>query len=548
MYGSFSREGGGRGPAEGAYYDTVDEMVWESDSNPASASGNIGLERRQNGRFGNDDSSEAQRWRRRSDTDNLPIDLTGLVLCASAVITVMVVTAFVFDTTGRGGSLSAPAQNRTHHGQEHIPKHPPSIHLPSDFLDAAAPRLPPPNKRGVFVRPSHPEVQLNGRHLLNGSELVADWSGTRIYLEFSESEHVWVDMLPANLSRSYSQNERYWCPHYAELFKRMNPPNSPSQCPYWYDVWEAYVDGDHTATIYLNYTQSEIRNKAKLSIRGIATGLERKLRHRLMLYKRTGPKKGGTVVRGIILDTGAKIHRQSTHNYIPGRRIEVLGASEEDGECALGKPSDFYATNLESSLVSYGTILGNYFGADVNYVCMGSEGIVLAGKPESAPYIDYYRRTLYGVRDVALDWNSSRFKADVVLVANGITDWGNVKDYKSLLPRFAQAFAELLATIRSQYPLAWIVLVPWKEQQIEGMHAGLDLYQNRLRSQADDTDADDRVILQVLDQSKWPQSYRGCENHPGPLGHKDYAKQIAPTIESLLGWQPTLLDSYMFNR
>eukprot|EP00467_Chlorarachnion_reptans_P001276 CAMPEP_0114493556 /NCGR_PEP_ID=MMETSP0109-20121206/4171_1 /TAXON_ID=29199 /ORGANISM="Chlorarachnion reptans, Strain CCCM449" /LENGTH=554 /DNA_ID=CAMNT_0001670513 /DNA_START=61 /DNA_END=1725 /DNA_ORIENTATION=+ len=533
MYGSFS--------TDNETYDTGDEMILAQDDgdgrgnikSPPTPGIVLNHYARSQGRATGSNHNGRSNRDITSSRHSRPsaMSLSNITLCAALAILLLIIASLMFG--GEEAGLIG------HHGPHPMPTFP-NIVLPQ-FKDIdGATVSPPPQEKRHFVRLSDPRIGIHGRHLLSSTgQLRADWSATRIVVEFSNTRAVWADIRSANMSKAYSQNESYWCPHYKHLYQTMHAENGPSECPYWFDVWDVYVDGAHVSTLKLNTLNSQIEADPSLAIRTLFVFDKAHMdvalnatwdntTHTLVLFKRTGPKKGGTLLSGLIFDKDAVVH-QARNPYLKGRRIEILGASEENGECALGTKKDFYATMLESSVVGYGTLLGEYFQADYNYVAMGSEGIVLAAKPDSAPYLKYYTRTLYSWPNPA--WNFSSFEADAVLVANGITDWGNVKDPSSLLPRFAQNFAQLLQSIRDHYPKAWIMLVPWKEQQIKGMTAGLAEYQ-QTRSGAKDM----KIIMQVLNQSKWPANYRGCENHPSPLGHLDYATQLAPTLQNLLGW------------
>ncbi|GAB5355419.1 hypothetical protein AAMO2058_000203800 [Amorphochlora amoebiformis] len=485
-----------------------------------------------------------------------PINLANLVLGIASGLSILTIGVLVYAGTenhvripfyspgnGRGSTNGNPD---THRHTQGIPQgRMIPIELP-EYTSVEPPKVSYPTD-GEFVTAVNDKLGVHGRHAKSGKKIIADWSATRIFLEFSGSTNVWADLRSANLTKYYSQKEEFWCPHYAKLYQRLNATNS-AYCPYWFDVWDAYVDGKHTGTIRVDVSNEEIKKDPAKAIRAIASGLSKDQKHTLMLFKRTGPKKGGTIFGGFILAKGAKIH-QANNPYRPNRRIEILGASEENGECALGVKSDFYSSLLESSVVSYGALLGEHFQADYHLTAMGSEGIVLASKPDSAPYLKYYKRTLYA--DAESSWNFTSFEADLVLVANGITDWGNVNNQTKFLPTFAEKFADLLEFVREQYPHAWIVMVPWKENQINGMKAGMEVYHARskqsiLNAASVPQNTDDRILLQVLKQENWPQIYRGCANHPGPLGHLNYALQIAPTIKDLLGWEVEYPDTPSF--
>uniref|UniRef100_A0A7S4DNI3 SGNH hydrolase-type esterase domain-containing protein n=2 Tax=Lotharella globosa TaxID=91324 RepID=A0A7S4DNI3_9EUKA len=449
-----------------------------------------------------------------------PVSCTTLLLGTTTLVGLLVVVILMYTDDGSEGNdtKNTPTSNRPAYIE---------LPTPSMYEDVASPSTQAvfeksPVSDFVDISPTHPNVQIHARSLTSpsGRSVTMDWSAARVFLEFEGSDVVLAHLQPANLS-AYSKNESFWCPHYKTLYERLHAANQPANCPVWFDVWEAYVDGNHTATLFLNTTQTTY---------ALAVGLDPSEKHFVTLFKRTGPKKGGTVFRGFGLRKGASVNKMLPR-YLPSRRLEVLGASEENGECALGTPKDFYSSTLESSVVSYGALLGEYFGADYRHSALGSAGLVLAAadKPDSAPYLDFYQRTLYSLPHHP--WNFKNFEADVVLIANGITDWGNTQSPDKFMPIFANALAELLHFVRSKYPNAWIILVPWKSIQIRGLTEGVLSYRNKAPN-------DTKIVMQVLDQSEWPLKYRGCANHPGPLGHLDYANQLVPVIAQLTGWEP----------
>mmetsp|Transcript_26834 Transcript_26834/g.47492 ORF Transcript_26834/g.47492 Transcript_26834/m.47492 type:complete len:322 (+) Transcript_26834:242-1207(+) len=315
-------------------------------------------------------------------------------------------------------------------------------------------------------------------------------------MEFSGSGAIWANLSAANLSSAYSRKEGYWCPLYQEKYIKLHAANQPALCPFWFDVWDVYIDKQHAATLRIDTLNADVEKQPLLAIRAAGVGLNKTKIHQIMLFKRTGPKKGGTSFGGFILENQARVHRFESE-YLPDRKIEILGASEENGECALGSRKDFYSSLLESSRVAYGSVLGDYFQADYHFVALGSADLVGGeplAKPDSGPFLKYYKRALYGVSGD--DWDFNSYIPNIVLIANGITDWQNGVGNNTLMPKFANNLAQLLTTLRKQYPETWILFVPWQAQQIRGVTAGVDLYQRQ------GANNDTKVVIQVDDLSR----------------------------------------------
>lgn len=265
---------------------------------------------------------------------------------------------------------------------------------------------------------------------------------------------------------------------------------------------------------------------------GLAAGT-----HVVELYKRTEPYLGVTQVLGFDFPGGGRLLAPPP---APTRRIEFLSDSTVNGygvegvgpNCPGGAPA-----LTHNSRRSMPQLVADAVNADLVLLAFSGKGIV---KNEAAGDTEVFDR-LYGrslPEDVASVWSFARYTPDVVVSVLGGTDYSPPTAANPTL--FAQKYDALVGRIRTNYPLAQIILAVGP-QLSDDFPVGFNTRSNVKNTMMGIVNArtgtgDTRIHFFEFAASTDASLVTACYYHANATFHEQMATAFLPFVKAKTGW------------
>ncbi len=179
-------------------------------------------------------------------------------------------------------------------------------------------------------------------------------------------------------------------------------------------------------------------------------------RHHLVITKRSEAAAGHVAFRGVKLAEGAKAWAPPAPDY--RMRMEFIGDSITVGACNEDGATDQWETRrTHNAVLSYATLTGKAFGADVRNIAVSGMGIVIGYVPMKAG--ETWDRIYPRADSPAADLKS--WQPDVVFVNLGENDDSFPKGHNLKFPggAYTAGYVSLVRSIRAAYPRAQIVIL-----------------------------------------------------------------------------------------
>jgi len=257
----------------------------------------------------------------------------------------------------------------------------------------------------------------------------------------------------------------------------------------------------------------------------IASGLGAGM-HTVALYRQTEGPQGDSQLLAITVGGGGALVAPPD---APARLIEVIGDSISCGYGTLGTLSDSECFSTESHWDTYGAVAARALGADVSTIAMSGQGAYRnygGDMTNTLPMV--YKRAL--TNDATPAWDF-RTQPQAVIVNLGTNDISNGKGDPGA--PFESAYTGLLATVRAQYPDAWIVCI------IGPLLSGSDLttMQGHIRNSVNARVAAGDHQVELFDKIATQTSDKAaCQYHPDPAENQIMAGQIVTELKARLNW------------
>ena len=297
--------------------------------------------------------------------------------------------------------------------------------------------------------------------------------------------------------------------------------------------WDVSIDGVLQPKLVL-----ELGTKDYVLASGLAPGA-----HNVELYKRSETQNGFTRFRGYDFGNGTLLPPP-----LPAaRRIEIIGDSAPAafGIEGVGQgpdcPGPDWAARWQNFHKSFGALLGESFGADVNGTIYSGKGLVRniwRADLEVMPVV--YKRA--NPVDNTSVFDARAFVPDVIVVMIGGNDFafGQPEDNgPTPLPEFTQATRELVATFRTTARRAHVFLVlspsvsdaqPAGRNSRSSVETAFDTVANERRAAADPR------VYSVAPPMAAASELTGCNGHGSPAYHARIAQQLGVIIREKTGW------------
>jgi lysophospholipase L1-like esterase len=255
----------------------------------------------------------------------------------------------------------------------------------------------------------------------------------------------------------------------------------------------------------------------------LATGLTSDV-HTVELYRQTEGPQGQTQLTGLTTD-GALMDPPPG----PGRLIEVIGDSITCGYGDLGTLSDAECYTTESHWDTYESVAARMLGAEVSTIAGSGRGVIRNyGGDTIGTMPMVYGQTLTNVSTPLWDFH---IEPQAVVINLGTNDISNNKGDPG--DAFRDTYVDLLTTIRTNYPDAWIIGI------IGPLLSGTDLttIQGHIKDAVDIRTAagDQKVEYFGMIQTQTSDKF-ACQYHPNVAENMIMATQLAGELSAKLGW------------
>jgi lysophospholipase L1-like esterase len=257
----------------------------------------------------------------------------------------------------------------------------------------------------------------------------------------------------------------------------------------------------------------------------LATGLTAGV-HTVALYRQTEGPQGETQLLGLTVGDGALMDPPPG----PDRLIEVIGDSITCGYGDLGTISDTECLSTESHWDSYEAVSARDLLAEVSTIAASGRGVIRNyGGDTTGTMPLLYAHTLTNLSTPL--WDFHIIQPQAVVINLGTNDISNSKGDPGLA--FRDTYAALLATVRTNYPDAWIVCI------IGPLLSGSDLaiIQGYIQSAVDMRTAAGDQKVEFFNKIV-PQTVNmfACQAHPNKAEHKIMADLLTAELRAKLGW------------
>ena len=256
----------------------------------------------------------------------------------------------------------------------------------------------------------------------------------------------------------------------------------------------------------------------------LATGLTAGT-HTVELYRQTEGPEGDATLTAITVAGGTLLDPPAG----PARLLEVIGDSITCGYGDLGSVSDSDCYPTESHWDSYASVAARALGAEVSTICASGRGVVKnygGDSVQTMPMI--YPQIMANSATPAWDFH---IEPDAVVVNLGTNDISNNKGDPG--DAFRDTYVQLLTTIRSNYPDAWIIAI------IGPLLTGSDLttIQGHIQAAVDMRTAAGDQKVEFFNQIAAQTSDKfACQYHPNVAENLIMATQLAGELSGKLGW------------
>ena len=255
----------------------------------------------------------------------------------------------------------------------------------------------------------------------------------------------------------------------------------------------------------------------------LATGLTSDV-HTVELYRQTEGPQGQTQLMALTTD-GTLMDPPPG----PGKLIEVIGDSITCGYGDLGKLGDADCYPTESHWDTYEAVAARMLGAEVSTIAASGRGIVRNyGGDTSGTMPMLYPLTLTNLSTPLWDFH---IQPQAVVINLGTNDISNNKGDPG--DAFRDTYFDLMATIRGNYPDAWIIGI------IGPLLTGTDLttIQGHIKDAVDMRAAagDQKVEYFGMIQAQTADKF-ACQYHPNVAENMLMATQLAGELSAKLGW------------
>jgi lysophospholipase L1-like esterase len=256
----------------------------------------------------------------------------------------------------------------------------------------------------------------------------------------------------------------------------------------------------------------------------LATGLADGM-HDVELYRLTEASQGNTQFLGFSPVGGAL----APVSAAPDRRLEIVGDSITCGYGDEGADMNCHFTpDTENHYLSYGAVAARDLQADLVTVAWSGKGVVYNyGEDMVDPMPKLYDRIL--PLQPEPKWDFSRYEPHAVVVNLGTNDFSTDGDPTEQV--FTDAYAALLARIRTNYPDAFILCIcaPLLSGADYTMVAG---YEGQVVTQMQGAgDKKVKFVDLTTDAVGW-----GCDWHPSVATHAAMAAKLVAELKADLGW------------
>jgi lysophospholipase L1-like esterase len=246
--------------------------------------------------------------------------------------------------------------------------------------------------------------------------------------------------------------------------------------------------------------------------------------HKVELYRQTEGAQGETQLMGLTTD-GTMMDPPAG----PGRLIEVIGDSITCGYGDLGMLSDAECYSTESHWDTYEAVAARMLSSEVSTIAASGRGVVRNYGGDmlfTMPMV--YNQTL--TNPSLPDWDF-HIEPQAVVINLGTNDISNNKGDPG--DAFRDTYVQLLTTIRTNYPDAWIVAI------IGPLLSGTDLTTIQghikdavdMRTAAGDTKVEFFNMIQAQSSDKF-----ACQYHPNVAENLIVGTQLAGELSARLGW------------
>jgi hypothetical protein len=291
--------------------------------------------------------------------------------------------------------------------------------------------------------------------------------------------------------------------------------------------FDVSIDGVHSAVL---------RTKPEKTTYVLARDLTDRV-HKLALAKRSETTVDPVVFFGFELDTGKKLAQPVEP---PVRKIEFIGDSYTAGyanehigvDCAFEK-ADSIISDATNTNRAFGPITARAFGAQYHIIAISGKGLVrnYNGANPGKELPAYYDKTLLSPVNSgknAPEWDFSRWKADVAVIAVGINDFQADPPYADSA-KFDAAYESLISRLRKHYPGVKIICCA---TEVWPTHALVAHVKGIVRRQEAAGHADIRFFEFAAGNS-------ALHGHPSVRDHQSIADSLIPAVALAAGWRRT---------
>jgi lysophospholipase L1-like esterase len=301
--------------------------------------------------------------------------------------------------------------------------------------------------------------------------------------------------------------------------------------------WDVSVDGVIGTKLVMSPAETEF-----VLADGLPSGV-----HTVELYKRSEPQTGTTQFKGFDLAGGTMLSPPARKT----RRIEILGDSSSTGfgveGVGLTDPADGKCPGINHSAMyqnfrkAYGAVLGTMVDAEVFGSSLSGKGIhqnIWTTDTDTLPAS--FLRTL--PMETSSTWSFAEWKPDVVVVMAGGNDFAEGKPVDhgpASLGEFTEAYRQLVAKLRAEYPQAHLVLTvspTTDDNEPPGSNTRTNIATGAQTVATERNGQGDASVYFFAPGKAAKSEMTGCYGHGSPALHQRIANELAAFITPKVGW------------
>lgn len=212
-------------------------------------------------------------------------------------------------------------------------------------------------------------------------------------------------------------------------------------------------------------------------------------------------------------------------------KIEVIGDSISCGDGIYANKQDFGGTQGDG-WSTYAAYAARKLNADLNTIAISGNGLIsslfgdsLLDLPDQYPYVD---RQIYSEDRKAVEWDFSKYVADVVIINLGTNDRAGVGEGKKFSEQdFEDAYVEFIDYIKDKYPDVKIIAT------LGAMGSELQHLIENAVERANEAHGEEFVYTSWLVPD--PSDGKSGDNaHPSLKAHQRYGEQMYEKIKEIL--------------